>query len=382
MCRYWLSCGLLIFLTGFFWAPSQHHYKLIVTDLLLFPALLAAFSANHWRKLWRKCGAIALLGAYLVYFSANDLWHKNEDASEYIQWSAYLVLFFFAIGQRLAITDDELLKLFSIAAGIAAAAGLFAIAADIRAGVFLQQEYRLIGYGALYNPLRSAEVFGVFAVIGTWCALIASSAIIRWTAVAASCVCFATVLFTGSRSPLIGLLLAALYIVYSEAKGTGLRRWLAALVIASTVVISIFWQALTARGTSLRPEIWGHVLHLCRQQPWFGFGLNSRAEIPTNSGAIFSDTHNIFLNALYSGGIVGLFLLLLLFGTFLRLTWSYCDKPMRRLIFAWLIYSFMTLQFDGGSLLGRPGEFWLLLWLPLALCIRSLPPRPQQYARN
>lgn len=372
VCRYWLAFGLLIFLIGFFIAPSQHHYKLLATDLLLLPALLAVFAPKHWVKLWRNCRAIALIGLYLLYFTLNELHHQTEDAAEYIQWSIYLLLFLFALSSRLIVTEHRLGQLLLIATLAAAAAALFAIAYDLKTGIFRQPDYRLIGYGALYNPLRSAEVFGAFAVIGISLSIHIESATARTFAFGAAIICFIATVFTGSRSPLLGQLAVGLYVIAFQIDHRQRLRWILTISAICVFVLAVFWQELSTRGTSLRPEIWSYVWQLCQQHPWLGQGLNHRAEIPTSSGAIFTDTHNLFLNALYAGGVIGFALLVAVFGTFGHLAWQRRHLMLCNLAISLLIYSFITLQFDGGSLLGRPGEFWLLLWLPIALCMRTL----------
>jgi O-antigen ligase len=145
---------------------------------------------------------------------------------------------------------------------------------------------------------------------------------------------------------------------------------LAALAGLSLAICFPLWSTLSERGLSLRPEIWGHVWGLVPQNPLFGVGLNEPLRIKV-AEAVFLDTHNIVLAVLYRGGMIGVALFLIMYGYSLYRIWSTSSESRLHTLSAILmLYGLLTLQFDGGSLLGRPTEFWVLLWFPLALSLR------------
>lgn len=369
----WLPLGFVVFLSAFFWAPERHDYKLLVNYFLLLPALLAALNFAAWRTVLDK-PLFWLALAYLSYMTAIALLKRTDNAAEYIKWSGYLLLFLFAVGLRMDIRQRRLAQLLLLTAAVAAAAVVYAVAYDYCKGLFDgAEDYRLTGYGALYNPLRSAHLFGAFAAIAFWFAATRQGfrreRMLAWLA---GTICFIGVLLSGSRSPLFALFGVGLYLALREVQPGKRLVALGLLIFFSAMIGVALWPELTERGLSLRPEIWRYTWSLIVQHPWFGAGLNAPLTIPV-AGTVFVDTHNILLAAMFRGGIVGLALFAAQY--ILALYLLHRDKPcspLQKLAIVLTLYGLLTLQFDGGSLIGRPTEFWVLLWLPLALALRAL----------
>lgn len=365
ICRYWFPFGLAVFLTGFFWAPSRHNLIVISNFVLLLPALLSAFSRNRWRTLLATTPLPLMTALFLAYMSVGSLLLKGSEFLDYFKWSLYIVLFIYAVGASMQLTEAELERLLALCAAVAAGAGCYAIYRDIQQGTFWLYDYRLMGYGTLYNQLRSGYLFAAFATIAAWFATRPAQP--RWArtlAIACACICLLTTLLTGSRAPLLGLLTAAVWLLVSRRRWD----WLFLVLVASTAISFLAWDRLSERGVSLRPEIWRYVWDLCLQQPWFGDGLvRSSLEVPTSEGPKYN-THNIFLTVLYYGGVVGLVQFLAIVGTTFYLSWRDRRNSSLSLLAALLqLYSVVALQFDGANLITRPADFWVLLWLPIGL---------------
>lgn len=374
LCSYWLVFGFFVFLTGFFWLPSTHSYKVIIPGVLLVPALLSLLSPQRWR-LARRHGALLLLVLlYLVYMCAIAFWRGQEDVDGTLKWSIYTAVFLFGIGFGMRIATSRLLQLLLIGAVVAAAAAVYAAAVDLRSGAFWDAEYRLTGYGTLYNPLRSGHLWGAFAALALWCVYCDVRLWNqRWPAWLAALLGVAAVLSSGSRAPMLALLAVVVWVVIADTHGR--RRWLYLLLTAAGTMIlgALFWHVLSKRGLSLRPDIWPHVLELCKAHPWFGVGLGHALEIRLPPDFVFYDTHNVFLAALYYGGAIGLVLFLAAFGA--AFWWAWQRRAVSALcgMAAVLqLYGLVTLQFDGGSLISRPSEFWVLYWLPMALYLQAV----------
>ena len=367
---YWLPFGLLAFLSGFFWAPERHDYKLLVSYSLLLPALLSTFNIYAWKTIAGK-PIFWLALTYLAYMTMVGLFRQNENASEYIKWSWYVALFLFAIGLRMRISQEHLAKILLIATSIAAGSVLYAVARDYTSNI-MAPGYRLTGYGALYNPLRSSHLFGAFTCIAIWYAFNHREQRwlnkIAWTTAA---ICFTGVVLTGSRSPLFALFILATLIALYEIWLRRRAYWLCVLIAVSGMLMLFFGAGLTERGLSLRPDIWRYSWNLITENLWLGAGLNAPLRIPLN-GQVFLDPHNIILAVLFRGGILGLSLFTAQYCYALYAMWRLPVKsPYRHLTIALIGYGLLTLQFDGGSLIGRATEFWVLLWLPLAFALRE-----------
>jgi O-antigen ligase len=230
--------------------------------------------------------------------------------------------------------------------------------------------YRLTGYGALYNPLRSAHLFGFFCVVGLWLTIsFESTHRQRLVAAIIAIICLLGTVLTGSRAPLFGLAVAGVYLIYFA---TPPRLFMRSLLIGALVVAgfcSMFWQQLTVRGLSLRPQIWSEVIKQWQEHPWFGAGYNAALSIKLDLVEdTFFDTHNIVLAALFYGGIIGAVLFCAMHTTaFYQAFRKQSSLRASVLASSLMIYGLTTLQFDGGSIIGRPNEFWLLLWFPIGL---------------
>lgn len=371
LCGYWLPAGLLIFLTGFFWAPSRHNLKTIVYLMLLLPALLSLLQWRRLRRLLTESPLPALVAVYLLYLTGTAWWHGQEEAAAFLKWSFFIVLFVWAVGGAMAIDERRLTRLLGCAALVAGVGAVVAIGRDFAAGLIDEAGYRLVGYGAFYNPLRSGHLFGAFAVIAAWSAALEQRRGWRVALALAAAACLAAAVLTGSRAPLLAMLGTAL-VVTMDMRGR--LRWVSLLlVVALALAVGVlFWGPLSERGWSLRPEIWAASLGIWLERPWFGAGLGASLAIPVSTGDVYIDTHNVFLAVLFYGGVVGLMLFAAVFGFTLIAGWRARRRaPLGYLAVALLGFGLLTLQFDGGGVLSRPNEFWVLLWLPVALCIRA-----------
>jgi len=365
--RCWIPLGFFCLLSGFFWMPNDHLYKVWLPYLLILPCLLATILLQKWSNLKYESTLLLVL-IYLSYMVGVAL-IMTDDRSEavaYAKWSFYILVFLFGVGRQMQISASALTTLLCWSVVVAGLASALALAKDWQNGLLMDPNYRLVGVGTLYNPLLSGNLFGAFVVIGGWCGLAAPRyRSFIWPAVAA---CFIATVFTGSRSPLVALTAIACWIVIVELRGR--QRWLGVFYLALTVslVVLLFGQRLGERGMSLRPEVWQNVLQQIQTHSWLGAGLTADVIVSLPSNLTFYEPHNIFLAALYHGGAIGLILFLLLFvGTPVRAWRLRKVHPLHSLAAALQLYGIVALQFDGGNLIGRPGYFWMYYWVPVAL---------------
>lgn len=374
ICRYWLAAGFVFFVCGLFIAPDRHDYKVALNYLMMLPGLIAAcFVARWWPAAVRQRALLLPVAAYLMYMAANACLQNREEGLAFVQWAAYIAIFVVAVGLCLEMSAQRIAQVLWLGAVAASAAALYAVFLDFSSGVIRHPEYRLSGYGALYNPLRSGHLFGAFFIVAIWCALLAPLAKVqRALAVLCGVVQLIALLLTGSRSPLLALLVVALLIVATVPKSRG-WRYCGFFLLAAGMTLLGFGERLIARGWSLRPELWQLTLAQVAERPWFGAGLGNQILLNASNGVPYYDTHNIFLAALYYGGGVGLLLFAACFGAGFRVAWSRRSRAPQFWIAALLqVFGIATLQFDGGSLIGRPTEFWILYWLPIALTLQAL----------
>src|SRR5690554_3732722 len=78
--RYWLPVALFIFLTGLFWLPERHDYKVLLNQILLLPAFLMLSWGRLWPALRRGVRHLFPVIAYLFYFVLVSLIRGHEEA--------------------------------------------------------------------------------------------------------------------------------------------------------------------------------------------------------------------------------------------------------------------------------------------------------------
>ncbi len=378
--NYWLPLGLFVLLSGFYWLPHSHYYKVLLPPILLFPSLIVLVLLRPSQLGRAQLAVLLPVLIYLLYMCLLALAkHQIDDAIATAKWDAYIAIFLVGAGLGMHINRPHLTLLLLSCAVIAAIAAIYALARDIQSGALFADGYRLIGYGSLYNPLRSGHLWGAFSVVAVWCAL--QKTLGSWqrrVAWLVAGVCAAATLLTGSRAPLLAMLAVALWAIIIDTQGAR-RNW---LLLATTVLVStflaLFWHSLSERGMSLRPELWHKAWRLSLEHPWLGVGFGHPLEMTASNGQLFYDTHNVFLAALYYGGAVGLLLFLIAFGgAFFRAWWERKHLPACYLAALLQLYGLVTLQFDGGCLISRPDEFWILFWLPMLLYLNAISTTPE-----
>ena len=76
--------------------------------------------------------------------------------------------------------------------------------------------------------------------------------------------------------------------------------------------------------------------------------------------------HSAFLSTLRDGGLVGLFLLLLVYVFALRSALKMALKEHSSLYLCLFVFGLVCVLVDVDQIVTRPRELWVILWLPLA----------------
>jgi len=129
------------------------------------------------------------------------------------------------------------------------------------------------------------------------------------------------------------------------------RRKKIMLAIAASLVIAAFWsliqayyevytnagnQAETLTG---RLGIWSFVLQRSFEQPWIGHGFHSfRNVIPPFGSFEAWHAHNELIQQFYAYGVVGVFLLIAVYGSFFRHARRMPPSPHKTLLFGLLLF--------------------------------------------
>ncbi len=223
-------------------------------------------------------------------------------------------------------------------------------------------------YGTFYNTLLTSHVLGfIFVFYAAYIVLYVDGMKQRTLYLLMSVPVLTLLLLTGSRTPLVSVTGALLSIALYNLN----RRSLVVLLLAGLVVaggLFQFWDVISARGLSYRPEIWLGTLQLMPGKWLFGHGYAAPLLVWIDSlGRSFNDSHNVMLGVLYYFGFVGLMLFISLYARALWLVIKgTADNAMLLVVLAYGLLSGMT---DGGGLLARPNEHWFNIWLPIMFFI-------------
>jgi len=359
---YILPLGLFALLTGMFWIGDRSLYHKLFYVSVALPAFLALLvRPTLLREI--SCSPIGLpFLAFSAFTLISIQWSGTDtDTWSLIKRPLYVLLLFIAV---IAIEQTRPQRIRQV---LVAATVVAVIAAAVSLRMFVQiEEARLPGHGALYNPLLTSHVFGFFMAlsVATW---IVQRGAFPLPTIAACALLGTVLLATGSRTPLVGISVTAVWL----AALSGDRRGLAAVaVLAAVGLLVVAWapDLLVSRGFSYRPEIWNEALRQIMEAPVFGRGYEHPLQIQVEGFAYaFTDPHNIVLAVLYHGGLVGLGLWLWLYGAAVFSCWQHRHQPIVFVCSAALIYGLAASMTEGRAFLSRPKEHWFLIWIPLAL---------------
>lgn len=364
--KYVLPVGWFIILTGMFWAWDRTVYHKLFYIFLAAPTLVMLIKHRDLLKPLVSNPLFLAFLAFSVYTLLSIAWSDTDNStSSLLKRPLYIAMLLMAAGIICLRSPGQLEQWTRLSALLIAMAAALSLVFFIYNNPAFSGR-RFAGYGALYNPLLTAHVFGAFAAfwLATW--FQARSAFSPVPVICLVIMC-AAVLATGSRTPLIGLLGALGWLV---VVGDRQRAWLAAgaLVLALIGVALLYPEAITQRGVSWRPAIWMDALRQISEHPWLGHGFDSPMTviIPGRAGTL-ADPHNIELGVLYAGGIVGLALWLILYGLAFYFSWVYRKHPAVTIAATWLIFGFCSGLTEGSAFMSRPKEHWFLIWIPMAL---------------
>jgi O-antigen ligase len=312
--------------------------------------------------------AFALFSAYMAVTLS---WSEtSNDIAPLLKRPFYLALLLLGTG-LVALNDEKKLeRILHIAGLVATLSAVCWLVYFLYELWFAAGPKRLPGYGALYNPLLTAHVYGAFAAY--WLA--------RWFLAERGqsqgpFVCLAVLgillLATGSRTPFLGLGLALLWLAVS----VNFRHAFLGLSVIVMLILAQFALSSVMHiwaGVSYRPTIWMEAIRQIAVAPWFGHGYDTPITIVIPGlGFPLSDPHNIELGVLYAGGIIGFVLWAGIYVYALSFSWKYRRIQSVQIASTWLVFGLGAGLTEGTSFLSRPKEHWFLIWIPFALLLAS-----------
>ena len=354
-----LIAGYVVLLTGLFWVNDTSSYTKLYYALLAAPTLIVMLAKpQYWRMLIREPIVMAFL-VMAAWLLLSLSWTQTEDDPSSLAKRPLYVFMMFAACAIIALKDQQrLLKALRIAAMLASAAAMVGLA------IFLSRNDggRMIGTGALSNPLLSSHVYGFFCAY--WMAVwLTDRDGPSWLPIMFAAPLIAALLATGSRTPLMALGMVSIWMA-----ALGGRRALYLVAAMAFIVISGFLlrpDVLLQRGLSFRPELWGEAIRQASEHLWVGHGYGAEFTFTiAGLGRTLSDPHNVELAVLLELGIVGLTLWLVMYA--IALVRCLNKQACLQLASALAVYGLAAGLTEGSNFLSRPNENWFLIWIPLS----------------
>lgn len=362
--QFWLMGGLLWFLLGIAWMPSNKLYQQGLVALLWLPTLAFLWSGReHLLVFWRTRRIECMAFMALLLWAACSLWWAvvEEPVREL---KRLLYVSFFMLSFVLLRESDTRLSLLLQVSGLGL--GLAALVSILNFYVWQGHAWtaRLQGIGELDHPILGGYVMGA-AVVWLLC-LMPRTLWARLASLSAVGCLLAFVVLTQSRGACAALLVSVLLLPLLMR---GKLVWVLALGVLVLAMLG-FWMfepLIMSRGASYRPEIFINSLRLIEANPW-GVGLGAEYRVPVlGTSRSFDHTHNLPLHIAVELGLPALLLGAILWLGAARVAWLSRRTDLGCSVLILLVFSSVAMQFDAASLWGTPRAEWFITWLPLAL---------------
>ena len=138
-------------------------------------------------------------------------------------------------------------------------------------------------------------------------------------------------------------------------------------MFTSFFYIEGFKGIIIKRGLSYRFEIFQQTLPRIKEALIFGKGISTDRTLIMANGIKFNHSHNVYLGTTLCGGLMGLFLLLILQALVL---WEGFLCFLRENDFTYvalLLFAFICITTMNYRVISHPDVLWMYFWLPLAL---------------
>lgn len=363
-----LMTGLLWFLVGIAWAPSNKLYQQGMALAVWLPALVALWGSRAlWGGVWRENPLICVaILAWCAWAAMSLFWTAADEPLKALKRIAYVMLFLVAFPLLQTVRPQAISLLLRVATIALALAALWSLYLHFYAHLRPFGE-RLGGIGEAAHPILGGYVMALAAVWGLQFIPRGLLARVVWAVVLL--VLFGFVVLTQSRGACLALLFSALSM---PLWSSGRRAWLIAGGVAVAAVVGMlrFASWFMERGLSYRPEIFAESVSMMLQSPWLGLGIGSDYRVVTaNHPDGFDHSHNLLTHIGIELGLVGLLLWLGVWICTLLVGWRQRATLEGRLLLGSVLLASMAVQFDAASIWGTPRAEWFLTWLPVGLAL-------------
>ncbi len=339
---------------------------------------------NIWQAVKNRHLVIIIL-LYMAWQAVSLLWSPVFSGEEFMEIlrKSLLILLFIAMTSAM-LQSERYMKFFwwSFIFSAAAAAISSVLLFWYEPSQIEQLTGRLVGIGRAENPIQAAALFGI-ALIGAGYFILRENNISK-RAILIACwlSLLLAMLLTQSRGALLSAAIGHIVLLWQYGSG---RRVLfyslfAALLLLGLTASWVDWAGMFSRADSFRFLIWQHALADWIDKPVLGLGFRAPFFVTLPYGHEISQPHSIYVGALYYGGVVGLALLLSMFGYAGLKLWQNRSVSSVVLFLALWINGVIFALVDFDLLVVSADVEWILFWFPVAGAMLHQPNQAQQLA--
>ena len=364
ICLWILPIGLLLLLSDMYFLSGRSLHHKLYYGLFSIPTLIAiALRPRELKEILREPLVLGFM-LFAAWAMATLIWSPATDSfAGLLKPALHILMLFFGCSLLIKYRAESLQPIFFSAAIVALIATIYNLYMFYQA---YMPDSRMIGAGAFDNPLLSSHAFGFFCIYWLTLGMTCKRPAILLIALPAFAVMFTALIATGSRTPLVAIVLTMIWLSFVCWNRRSLAL-MAGLIGSGILVVALFSEMILSRGSSFRFELWQLALEKIKLMPWIGHGYGAPLSLDLGVGFLLSEPHNFALGVLYYTGILGLVPWLFMQVRALYSSWRHRVQPLFILASALLVYGIGAGLTEGGGILPRPKEHWYLLWIPLAL---------------
>lgn len=224
----------------------------------------------------------------------------------------------------------------------------------------------VFGLGIGYGATTSALTYSLFFIAGL--NLLSRLRSLKYLMIALSLlILLIAVLLTTSRGSLISLALTTICYV-SFNKGSSKRILVgSSFVLFSFLMVPQLRSQIINRGGTYRTEIWYKFISLASERFLFGYGESLKFSVAFGVGEKAVHGHNMLLNSLLHGGVIGLASMTYIFVFGLYNNFRFYRLENNGIPFFLLLTIFFSGLIDYDLLVFPASWEWPTFWLPIAL---------------
>lgn len=379
--RFICACVFCFFLCTIFMTDNVRMHRNIYY-LFVIPLFLLLVPASFFANLLRSSVFLASL-AYLVYLWISLFW--SPETAPYVFYNEARTLLIMLSFLAITAFYSQKMPDFSLLLGKFLASFVGATAAFSLVWFYSKRSFanwgglesRAIDLGLAAHPIDSAVTYGLVAVflIFTLFASTRRGIFFSWLASASLVFMLAFIGLTQTR----GVILSIFLIVFLGLMLQKNKRLLLVLGAFGAATLGIILLSMHhpegmvgfERRFAVRWEIWQVALERASERPWLGFGLNEHQTLYLSHGGYEGVAHNLYLENLLFGGLVGTLLLFVLLALALCHAWQEFRRSSVFLLPAIILFPILSGMSTGYLTLSKIAPEWIQFWLPIGLIIGS-----------